>query len=233
MNEGGRISLVEDDPEMRHFLSAGLAAHGYQVAVSENGQQALTMLASTKADVILLDLGLPDVDGTTLIDEIRSWSQTPIIVVSSRTAVGEKIQALDHGASDYVTKPFDMGELLARIRAALRHAGHASAGGEPYLKAGTLEIDLLRREVRRNGALIRLSPREFALLRHLVLNADQVLTHQMILREVWGVAHLNDTHYLRIFIGRLRQKLEEEPARPRLIITESGVGYRFRIPPSA
>ncbi|MBI1206104.1 MAG: response regulator [Azospirillum sp.] len=228
MNEAHRVAVIEDDPQLRRFLTAGLEAHGYQVSCSESGRAGIASIVTVKPDVILLDLGLPDIDGTALIDEIRAWSQIPIIVVSSRIAVGDKISALDHGASDYVTKPFDMGELLARIRASLRQNIRTS-GTEPTFTVDHLVVDLLRREVRRDGALVKLSPREFALLRFLVANADKVLTHQMILKEVWGAAHLHDTHYLRIFIGRLRQKLELDPARPRLIVTESGVGYRLRV----
>lgn len=226
MIEGQRIAVIEDDPQLRRFLKTGLEAHGFQVFAAETGREGLAMLTATPADVLLLDLMLPDADGADLVREIRAWSKLPIIVLSSKSAAQDKIDLLDLGANDYLAKPFDMGELLARIRAALRQIIVAS-GSDPLFRSGPLTLDLVRHEVALNGEPVRLSPREFALLAFMARHADKVITHQMILKEVWGLAHLNDTHYLRVFMGRLRQKLEADPARPKLLLTVSGVGYRL------
>lgn len=226
MIEGQRIAVIEDDPQLRRFLKTGLEAHGFQVFAAETGREGLAMLTATPADVLLLDLMLPDADGADLVREIRGWSKLPIIVLSSKSAAQDKIDLLDLGANDYLAKPFDMGELLARIRAALRQVIVAS-GSDPLFRSGPLTLDLVRHEVTLNGEPVRLSPREFALLGFMARHADKVITHQMILKEVWGLAHLNDTHYLRVFMGRLRQKLEVDPARPKLLLTVSGVGYRL------
>lgn len=225
-SEGQRIAVIEDDPQLRRFLKTGLEAHGFQVFAAETGREGLAMLTATPADVLLLDLMLPDADGADLVREIRAWSKLPIIVLSSKSAAQDKIDLLDLGANDYLAKPFDMGELLARIRAALRQVIVAS-GGDPVFRSGPLALDLVRHEVTLNGEPVRLSPREFTLLGFMARHADKVITHQMILKEVWGAAHLNDTHYLRVFMGRLRQKLEVDPARPKLLLTVSGVGYRL------
>lgn len=227
MSEGHRIVVVEDDPQMRRFLKTGLDAHGYQVTEAETARTGLAAIVTVNPDLIILDLTLPDLDGFAVVQEVRGWSQTPIIILTSRNVVDDKITALDAGANDYVTKPFDMAELLARMRAALRHRIRQE-GGQPAVTSGSLSVDLVRREVRRGSEPVKLSPREYEVLRVLAQNADMVVTHQMLLREVWGPAHVGDTNYLRIFIGRLRQKLEDDPARPRTIVTESGVGYRFR-----
>lgn len=224
-----RVVVVEDDPQMQRFLKTGLEAHGYQVVEARTGREGLAAVVTARPEVILLDLALPDGDGHQIIEEVRGWSRTPIIVLSSRTASSEKIGALDQGANDYVTKPFDMGELLARIRAALRQAIHEK-GGETVVETGPLTIDLVRREVTVDGQEVRLSPREYDLLKVLAANAGMVMTHQMLLREVWGPAQ-DETTYLRIFIGRLRHKIEADPARPRLIVTEPGIGYRLKILP--
>ncbi|MBF0268215.1 MAG: response regulator transcription factor [Alphaproteobacteria bacterium] len=226
MTDPRRIAVIEDDPQLRRFLKTGLEAHGFEVTAVETGREGLAMLVAQPADVLLLDLMLPDADGADLVREIRGWSQVPIIVLSSKSAAQDKIDLLDLGANDYLAKPFDMGELLARIRAALRQ-GIVAKGSDPVFKSGALRIDLVRHVVTVDGKTIHLSPREFALLRYMAQHADKVITHQMILKEVWGAAHLNDTHYLRVFVGRLRQKLEADPARPRLLVTVSGVGYRL------
>jgi two-component system KDP operon response regulator KdpE len=228
MSEGHRIIVVEDDPQMRRFLRTGLGAHDYLVTEAETARAGLAAIVTNNPDLIILDLTLPDLDGVAVVRELRGWSQTPIIILSSRNAVTDKITALDAGANDYVTKPFEMAELLARMRAALRHRIRTE-GGHPAVVSGAVSVDLVRREVRRHDEPVKLSPREYEVLRVLAQNADMVVTHQMLLREVWGPAHVGDTNYLRIFIGRLRQKLEDDPARPRTIVTESGVGYRFRI----
>lgn len=230
MNNGARIAVIEDDPQMRKFLRTGLEAHGYQPFEACNGKEGLSTVVTAKPDVLLLDLALPDADGLRIIEDLRGWSRMPIIVLSARAAAAEKIAALDRGANDYITKPFDMGELLARIRAALRQTIQ-ERGGEPVFVSGPLALDLVHRLVKVRGEEVRLSPREFALLRCLAGNAGMVMTHQMLLQEVWGSANAGDTAYLRIFIGRLRQKIETDPSRPRLIVTESGIGYRLRLWP--
>ncbi len=227
MTDGAKVVVVEDDPQMRRFLTTGLDAHGYAVVEADSGKAGLAAIVTARPDLIILDLTLPDMDGTAIVDAVRGWSQTPIVVLSARSAVGDKIAALDAGANDYVTKPFDMAELLARMRALTRQRIRAE-GGQPTIAAGDVSVDLVRREVRKAGAPVKLSPREYEVLRMLAQNADMVVTHQMLLREVWGPAHVQDTNYLRIFVGRLRAKLETDPARPKVIVTESGVGYRFR-----
>ncbi len=223
----GRILVVEDDPQLRRFLCTSLDAHGYAGIEAENGRQALGLITTEKLDAILLDLGLPDLDGTELVSQVRQWSQIPIIVVSSRTDEQDKIAALDRGADDYVTKPFSMAELLARIRAALRH-GLRRAGVEPVWRSGPVEVDLAQREVRKDGRPIRLSRKEYELLRYFVLHADRLVTHEPVLTAVWGQAQAHETQYLRVFVGRLRQKIEPDPVRPTLLVTEPGVGYRLR-----
>lgn len=229
MSEGTRIAIVEDDPQMLRFLKTGLEAHGYVAIEARTGRDGLAAVVTGKPEIILLDLALPDRDGMAIIEEVRGWSQVPIIVLSSRNASSDKIAALDRGANDYVTKPFDMGELLARIRAALRQ-GLQEKGSEAAVASGPLSIDLVRREVAVGGRGIKLSPREYALLKALAVNAGMVMTHQMLLAEVWGGTAVDNT-YLRIFIGRLRQKIEANPARPRLIVTEPGIGYRLKVLP--
>jgi two-component system KDP operon response regulator KdpE len=226
MTDQRRIAVIEDDPQLRRFLKTGLEAHGFQVQAAETGREGLAMLVAQPPDVLLLDLMLPDADGADLLREIRAWSQVPVIVLSSKSSAQDKIDLLDLGANDYLAKPFDMGELLARIRAALRQS-IVVKGSDPLFRSGPLTLDLVRHEVMLNNEPVRLSPREFTLLAFLAQHADKVITHQMILKEVWGAAHLNDTHYLRVFMGRLRQKLEADPARPKLLVTVSGVGYRL------
>ena len=223
----GRILVVEDDPQLRRFLCTSLGAHGYVGIEAEGGRQALGLISTEKLDAILLDLGLPDLDGTEVVSEVRQWSQIPIIVVSSRTDEADKIAALDQGADDYVTKPFSMAELLARIRAALRH-GLRQVGVEPIWRSGPVEVDLVQREIRRSGMPVRLSRKEYELLRYFVLHADRLVTHENVLTAVWGPAQARETQYLRVFVGRLRHKIEPDPARPILLVTEPGVGYRLR-----
>ncbi|MFN3076041.1 MAG: response regulator [Alphaproteobacteria bacterium] len=229
---GFRILVIEDDPQLRRFLRASLELRGYQVLEAVDGRNGADHLTAESPDLILLDLNLPDVDGLQFLSEIRSWSRTPVIVMSVRSATADKIQSLDGGASDYVTKPFDIGELLARINGVLRRrdVGEASA---PVFQGGEgLVVDLVRREVSVSGQPVSLTRREFKVLAYLILNANTVLTHQAILRQVWGRAHENDVQYLRIVIARLRQKLEADPARPRCILTVSRVGYRLRVNPA-
>jgi two-component system KDP operon response regulator KdpE len=196
------------------------------VVAAVNGRQALDAVAQQHPDVVILDLGLPDIDGIEVIRRVRTWSPMPIIVLSARVQERAKIEALDAGADDYVTKPFGIGELLARVRAALRHAVRA-ASGTSVLRFGAAVVDLERRTASRNGADVRLTPVEFRLLATLAKHLGMVVTHRRLLTEVWGPAHAGDTHYLRIYMKQLREKLEEDPVRPRHFVTETGVGYRL------
>jgi two-component system KDP operon response regulator KdpE len=224
------VLVVDDEPPIRRFLRSGLTAAGHRVVLAEDAAGALTAIRAEKPDVIILDLGLPDRSGLDVIGEIRQRSTVPIIVLSARSDERSKVAALDLGADDYVSKPFGMAELTARLRAALRHAFQAQ-GETPLFVSGELVVDLVRRHVARSGAEVRLSPKEFDLLKHLVMHAGKVLTHRHLLREVWGPAHSEDVQYLRVFIRGLRQKLEPDPTRPTHILTELGVGYRLQLPP--
>jgi two-component system KDP operon response regulator KdpE len=222
-----RVLVIDDEPAIRRFLRAGLSSQGYVVSELETGLPALDVVRRRGADLIVLDLGLPDIDGNEVIQRIReTGSQIPIIVLSSRGDEGAKVNALDLGADDYVTKPFGIDELLARIRAAQRHQ-LKQAGETPVFRSGDLSVDLVRRIVTVRGQEVKLSPREYSVLRLLVQHAGKVLTHGMILREVWGAN--SDVQYLRIYIRALRQKIEADPERPVHIVTETGVGYRLRI----
>jgi two-component system KDP operon response regulator KdpE len=223
---GARILVVDDEPQIRRFLRISLGAHGYEVLEAARGEEAVSRTAVDKVDLVILDLGLPDIDGHAVIEQIRGWSQIPIIVLSVRSADSEKVRALDGGAEDYLTKPFSIAELMARVRAALRKRGDA-VKRDPLFVHGGLVVDLARRRVTVDGAEVRLSRKEYELLRLLVSSAGRVLTHQQLLREIWGPAHIEDTHYLRIHVGHLRQKLGDDPSQPRYILTEPGVGYRL------
>ncbi len=222
---GVRVLVVDDEPAIRRFLHASLSAHGYDVFEAADGQSALNLVAAAQPDLIILDLGLPDMDGVQVICQLREWTQVPIVIISVRGGEDDKIAALDAGADDYVSKPFGVGELLARMRVALRHA--APAAKEPIFVAGDLAVDLARRDVRLGGQEVQLTPTEYDLLRILVTHAGKVLTHRQLLREVWGVKYEQETHMLRVNISNLRRKLEPDPTRPRYIRTEPGVGYRF------
>jgi two-component system KDP operon response regulator KdpE len=224
------VLVVDDEPPIRRFLRTGLGAAGYRVATAEDAAGALAGLSSEKPDVIILDLGLPDRSGLDVIAEIRQRSAVPIVVLSARDDERSKVEALDLGADDYVGKPFGMAELTARLRAALRHAYQAQ-GELPVFASGELRIDLVGRQVTRAGQPVKLSPKEFELLRHLVAHAGKVITHRQLLREVWGPAHGENVQYLRVFIRGLRQKLEPDPTRPTHLLTELGVGYRLQLPP--
>jgi two-component system, OmpR family, KDP operon response regulator KdpE len=223
-----RVLIVDDEPQIRRFLRTTLSAHGYRVIEASGGLEAMTLAATERPELMLLDLGLPDIEGLEVIHWLREWSTVPIIVVSVRGQEAKKIEALDGGADDYVTKPFGMGELLARIRAALRHRLQAEVD-EPVFRSAGLTVDLTRRIVTVDGREVKLTPKEYDLLRVLVTHAGKVITHQHLLREVWGPGSVHETHYLRVYIGQLRQKLEPEPAQPRYILTEPGVGYRLRM----
>ncbi len=225
MTEGVPILIVDDEPPIRRLLRTSLAPHGFHVIEAATGQAALDAAAHEKPDIMLLDLGLPDMDGVEVIRRLRAaGSKLPVIVVSSRGDEKGKVEALDLGADDYVTKPFGMAELIARIRTALRHRVQED-GGNPVFTSGNLAVDLTRRKVMLAGEPVKLSPKEYDILRLLVLHAGKVLTHRMIMQDVWGA--MGDVQYLRIYIRQLRQKLERDPERPKLILTETGVGYRL------
>jgi two-component system, OmpR family, KDP operon response regulator KdpE len=224
-----RVLVVDDEPQIRRFLRTSLGAHGYTILEASNGEEALLRASSERPDILILDLGLPDMDGMEVIRRVREWSKIPIIVLSVRGREPDKIAALDAGADDYVTKPFGMGELMARIRAALRNRLEKETD-EPVFESGGLKVDLAKRLVSVDGREIRLTPTEYDLLRVLVTNAGKVVTHQHLLREVWGPADVDETHYVRVYIGQLRQKIEADTARPRYILTEPGIGYRLRPP---
>jgi two-component system KDP operon response regulator KdpE len=226
--DGPVVLLVEDEPQMRRFLRASLAARGFRLFEAEAAKEALLLATSHNPEVILLDLGLPDGDGIALARSFREWSRVPIIVISARGREADKVEALDAGADDYLTKPFGVNELLARIRVALRHAQQAGGTSVPVLEIGALRLDLARREVTLDGKDLHLTPIEYRLLVLLGKNAGKVLTHRQILKEVWGPGHAEETHYLRVYMAQLRRKIEAEPARPRLLVTEPGVGYRLR-----
>jgi two-component system KDP operon response regulator KdpE len=223
------ILLIEDEPQMRRFLRAALGAQDFRLVEAATAREGLGQAAGRNPDVILLDLGLPDRDGLEVVRELRGWTATPIIVLSARGREQDKVAALDLGADDYLTKPFGVEELLARIRVALRHATQPPGGPpDPVFVAGDLRVDLVRREVRRGEEEVHLTPTEYKLLSLLIRHAGKVLTHQQLLREVWGVHYINQSHYVRVYMAQLRQKLEADPARPRLLITEPGVGYRLK-----
>ncbi len=224
------VLVVDDEPPIIRFLRASLIAAGHRVVTAEHAAGALAAVAREKPDVVILDLGLPDRSGFAVISEIRKNSAIPIIVLSARSDERSKVEALDLGADDYIGKPFGIAELMARIRAALRHR-YQSQGETSAFVSGELTVDLVRRQVTRAGHEVRLSPKEFELLRHLVAHAGKVLTHRHLLREVWGPAHAEEVQYLRVFIRGLRQKIEPDPTRPSHILTELGVGYRLQLPP--
>lgn len=226
MNTLGRILVVDDEKPIRRLLRTALSAEGYDVIEAEDGNAALTSVAKEKPDAVVLDLGLPDLDGIEVLSRLREWSLVPVLVLTARDAEVQKIAALDAGADDYVTKPFGMGELLARLRAALRHRLQQE-GAPAVFRTGKVTVDLARRVVTVSGTEVKLSPKEYDLLRTLIRNAGRVLTHQMLLKEVWGPAHVHDTPYLRVYVRQLRQKLGDDAASPTLIVSEPGVGYRL------
>jgi two-component system KDP operon response regulator KdpE len=227
------VLIVDDEPPIRRFLKTSLSAQGYRVSEADGGEAALKEMALFRPDLVVLDLGLPDMNGLDLIRAIRRNSDVPIVVLSVRGDEQSKVAALDLGADDYVTKPFGMEELIARLRTAIRHRFQAK-GEQHVFVLGDVSVDLVRRVVKRKGEEVRLSPKEYDLLKTLVVNAGKVLTHRHILHEVWGPAHTEDAQYLRVFVRNLRHKLEADPARPSLILTEPGVGYRLQaaLPPN-
>ncbi|MHB8529314.1 MAG: response regulator [Caulobacteraceae bacterium] len=221
-----RILVVDDEPQIHRFLKPALEATGYEPVRADDGASALREIARKPPEAVVLDLGLPDVDGKEVLVKARAFFDGPIIVLSARDRENEKIDALDLGADDYVEKPFGVGELLARLRVAMRHRV-LREGAEPVIQAGDLVIDLERRRITRAGEAVRLSPKEYDLLAKLALGGGRVMTHRQLLTAVWGPAHVHDVQYLRVFVGQLRAKIETDPATPRLIQTEPGVGYRW------
>jgi two-component system KDP operon response regulator KdpE len=224
------VVVVEDEPQIRRFLRPTLASQGYRVVEAASGEEGLLQAATRQPDIVILDLGLPDIDGLEVIRRLREWTAVPIIVLSARGQEPDKIAALDAGADDYVAKPFAVGELLARMRVALRHATRAAREpSEPVFAFGDVRVDLGRRQVFVGDVEVRLTRTEYKLLTVLVRHAGRVLTHRQLLREVWGPGSVEQTHYLRVYMTQLRHKLEADPARPRFLTTEPGVGYRLRL----
>ncbi|HZD59670.1 MAG TPA: response regulator [Anaerolineae bacterium] len=222
---GARILVIDDEEQIRRLLRVALEGHDYQIDEAPSGHDGLRQAATFHPDLIILDLGLPDLDGLTVLERIREWSQVPIIILTVQEDESEKIKALDSGADDYVTKPFSMGELLARIRVALRHV--AKTEDEPVIVMGDLSIDLAHRRVTIQGKEVKLTPTEYDILKNLAVHAGRVLTHKQLLCSIWGKEYQNETHYLRVYVGQLRRKIEKDATQPRYIVTEPGVGYRF------
>ena len=225
---GPLVLVVEDEAQMRRFLRSSLTSHGFRVEEAESAREARAMASSHNPDLVLLDLGLPDEDGLRVVETLRAWGPTPIIVVSARGREEDKVRALDLGADDYLTKPFGAQELLARIRVALRHAGTQVGQEDAVLAAGAIAVDTFKRVVTKAGQELHLTPTEYKLLVLLLRNAGRVLTHRQILKEVWGPHHAGQAHSVRVYMNELRKKVEENPSRPALIVTEPGVGYRLR-----
>jgi two-component system KDP operon response regulator KdpE len=228
MSQEATILLIEDEPEIRRFLRTTLPAHGFRLHEAATGQDGITEAKARNPDLILLDLGLPDIEGNEVIRQLREWTATPIIVLSARDQEQAKVAALDLGADDYITKPFGVNELLARVRTALRHASRTSESGESVFTLGDMKVDLVRRQVLVSGKDIHLTPIEYKLLTTLIRYAGRVMTHRQLLKEVWGPLHVDEGHYLRVYMRQLRNKLEKNPAHPRYLVTELGVGYRLR-----
>ena len=223
---GPRVLIIDDERAIRRFLATILGAHDYETYEAESGEEGLLAVARYRPDVIILDLGLPGIDGLEVTRQLRQWTEIPIVILSVREQEEDKIAALDAGADDYLTKPFGVGELMARLRVALRRV--AQPATEPVIQVGPLTMDITRRQVTRDEAEIQLTPTEYDLLRILMTHAGKVLTHQQLLRKVWGEGYAGHVHLLRVNISNLRHKLEPDPAQPRFILTEPGIGYRFR-----
>lgn len=224
-----KVLVVDDEPQIVRALRINLAARGYEVLTAHDGATALRQAADGKPDVVVLDLGLPDMDGTDVIAGLRGWTTLPIIVLSARTDSTDKVDALDAGADDYVTKPFGMDELLARLRAAVRRSAVTDPEDEPVVQTSSFTVDLAAKRVLRDSAEVHLTPTEWGLLEVLARNAGKLVAQKQLLREVWGPAYEKETHYLRVYVAQLRRKLEPEPARPRHLLTEPGMGYRFEL----
>ncbi|MDX8048378.1 response regulator [Lentzea sp. BCCO 10_0798] len=224
-----KVLVVDDEPQIVRALRINLSARGYEVLTAPDGATALRLAADGKPDVVVLDLGLPDMDGTDVIAGLRGWTTLPIIVLSARTDSSDKVDALDAGADDYVTKPFGMDELLARLRAAVRRSAAAGPEDEPIVQTASFTVDLAAKRVLKDGAEVHLTPTEWGLLEVLARNAGKLVAQKQLLRDVWGPAYEKETHYLRVYLAQLRRKLEPEPARPRHLLTEPGMGYRFEL----
>ena len=223
-----RVLVIDDEAQIRRFLDIGLRAEGYQVVLAATGEEGLGLAATQTPDIVVLDIGLPDMEGHEVLRELRTWSQVPVVMLSVRDAETEKVKALDNGANDYVTKPFGIQELMARLRVLLRQSAKAGQAEAPVrYDDGALVVDLARREVFLDGAAVALTRKEFSVLAMLVRHPGRVVSQQQILRDIWGPTHVQDTHYLRIVMGKLRQKLGDDAAAPRWLKTEPGVGYRF------
>lgn len=222
---GPQVIVVDDELHIRRFLRISLTGGGYIVHEAADGESAIQKVAQVRPDIVILDMGLPDMDGLEVLRRLREWTKVPVIILSVRDADDDKVAALDAGADDYLTKPFSTEELMARLRVAMRHA--TPAADAPRFAVGAVQVDLARRLVTVNGETVKLTPTEYALLRLMVQHAGKVLTHRQILREVWGREYENETHYLRVYFAQLRQKLEANPTRPTLILTEPGIGYRL------
>ena len=219
------ILIIDDEEQIRRLLEISLGANGYKIYIAPNGKEGIVATATHNPSLVILDLGLPDIDGLDVLKQIRVWFQKPILILSVRNSEDDIIEALDSGANDYLVKPFRTGELLARIRAAIRQS---QAGTEsPKLEFGTLSIDLINHVVKKNNEVLKLTHTEFSLLAILTKNSGRVLTHRLLLKEIWGHGYIDQTQYLRVFIAQLRKKIEDDPAKPKFIITESGIGYRF------
>jgi two-component system KDP operon response regulator KdpE len=225
MNENDTILIIDDEIQIRRLLEISLTANGYKTTFASNGKEGLTSAATQHPSLIILDLGLPDIDGLELLARLREWFAKPILILTVRNSEEDIITALDKGANDYLTKPFRSGELLARVRSALRI--NTEKKDSPVLQFGTLSIDLVNHVVRKDNEIVKLTATEFSLLSLLSKNQGRVLTHQFLLKEVWGYGYLEQTQYLRVFIAQLRKKIEDNPSKPELLITESGIGYRF------
>lgn len=221
------VLVIDDELQIQRALRKILGESRYRVSVAATGEEGLALAAAEQPDAIILDLGLPDIDGAEVCERLREWTQTPIIVLSARDDQRQKVIALDKGADDYLTKPFGIEELLARLRVALRHGARLGAAAEPIIHSGDVRIDLARHVVTRDGVEVRLTATEFKLLAYLARNADRVLTHRAVLNEVWGMEYVDQVEYLRVYIRQLRAKLEADPHAPQLLVTEPGVGYRF------
>ena len=230
MNTGARVLVIDDEPQIRRFLDISLRAQGYVVLHAADARTGIETLATQGVDLLILDLGLPDLDGLQVLADLRQWSKVPVLVLTARDDEAEKVAALDAGANDYVTKPFGVQELMARVRALLRTQALPDGAQAPVFDDGTLRVDLARREVTLRGSALILSRKEFALLAHLVRHAGRVVTQPQLLREIWGPTHQQDAHYLRVLVAKLRQKLGDDAAHPRWLMTEPGVGLRFLAP---
>ncbi|TDD04078.1 response regulator [Saccharopolyspora terrae] len=224
-----KVLVVDDEPQLLRALRINLAARGYQVLTAVDGRSALRAAGDGKPDAVVLDLGLPDLDGTEVIAGLRGWTTVPIIVLSARTDSADKVHALDAGADDYVTKPFGMDELLARLRAAVRRASTSGSGDQPVVETATFTVDLSAKKVLRDGVEIHLTPTEWGMLELLARNQGRLVAQKQLLHEVWGPQYANETHYLRVYLAQLRRKLELDPSRPRHLLTEPGMGYRLEL----